>query len=572
MAEINDVQLSILRTKLGADVPEWFARLDALNAQERYQVVLQQSADLSVDDAFIKALVVTCGIHILSVQKQQAFRRAYPHFICRDPNAIATPDQFAEVQHALAEEGVNSPIRLLRVSPTQAFMLGHSLGSGFFGHVHQAQECRLIDGQWQVYSPTMALKIYKKSWGVVFNLQADAKNEKNAFEKLYPRGSTGVDCEIVKTNDGTLAYTMPLLGNNSLENVLTDRELSFEKRLQLAIAICQQTQRLHQKEHLHGDIKTANIVVTESDDDVAKPRLIDLGISRHFGLGGRFGDPRYQPADALLSPLFGCFSRAQTDVYALGKVLKELLLIDPYCAAKSKHDWEAHASHNIVARLLQQMLDRRANRRIALSDVIDYLQNVAAKITELTQKIFEQSEEFIAGLETKDDGQQYASVAHRSAIDLMKLRVSMEKRQGSLNGALRMTQFIRSTCTNYQINEQLQVNTRVKKDLFYNHVALELEKLVKSLECKLRWFKTGARHYVNLQSKRDWINVVIARLKQGTDVGNDDNHRQNVSNLLARYGILNRHRRGREQKNVRTSTQKACDQIVDRTYQRVFLA
>lgn len=155
-----------------------------------------------------------------------------------------------------------------------------------------------------------------------------------------------------KTESGKTKYffLMPLLGEMSLEQLLTSRQNKFRtlrkdsklNQLEIAIECVDQVEQLHNGRltgtpTLHGDIKPGNFTITEN-----AIHLVDFGFSKTIQSKtdkkpGTHGTPYYIAPETGSTRkeyfLFGapCFVAsadsyisAYSDIYSLGKTLKEL--------------------------------------------------------------------------------------------------------------------------------------------------------------------------------------------------------------------------------------------------------
>ena len=106
-----------------------------------------------------------------------------------------------------------------------------------------------------------------------------------------------------------------------LWSVLSEKscyDLNVTERLNLAIDICEEVKKFHEKEIIHRDIKPSNIMIDAS----GKVKLVDFGIGKPAEyLTGSHGTPGF-----LAPEQFACYKQTQkVDIWALGKVIALIL-------------------------------------------------------------------------------------------------------------------------------------------------------------------------------------------------------------------------------------------------------
>src|SRR4029077_4627590 len=111
--------------------------------------------------------------------------------------------------------------------------------------------------------------------------------------------------------------------------------LTTEDRLLLFLQGCQAVQHPPQKGVIHRDIKPSNILVTQSQEGIATPMVIDFGVAKattdqrltdktvFTAFQSLIGTPaNMSPEQAMLSSVD---VDTRTDIYSLGVLLYELL-------------------------------------------------------------------------------------------------------------------------------------------------------------------------------------------------------------------------------------------------------
>ena len=112
------------------------------------------------------------------------------------------------------------------------------------------------------------------------------------------------------------------------------KRFTTRQRLGLFPQVCDAVQHAHQKGIIHRDLKPTNILVAETADGQAIPKVIDFGVAKatqhrltdrtlFTERGQMVGTPEYMsPEQAEMS---GLDVDTRADVYSLGVVLYELL-------------------------------------------------------------------------------------------------------------------------------------------------------------------------------------------------------------------------------------------------------
>lgn len=211
----------------------------------------------------------------------------------------------------VADENVQvGPYRIIR-----------RLGAGGMGVVYLANRA---DGQ---FEQKVALKLIKKgmdSEQIVRRFLA----ERQILARLqHPNIARLLDGGI--SEDGRPYFAMEYVEGTPLTNYCNTKKLSIKKRLAIFGSVCDAVQHAHRNLIVHRDLKPGNILVTED----GRIKLLDFGIARV--LEDQDASPQTLLTEAgmrVLTPEYaapeqvnGGTITTQTDVYALGVVLYELL-------------------------------------------------------------------------------------------------------------------------------------------------------------------------------------------------------------------------------------------------------
>jgi serine/threonine protein kinase len=129
-----------------------------------------------------------------------------------------------------------------------------------------------------------------------------------------------------ESGDGRPWLAMEWIEGRPIDAWSAEPGRTLEQRLAIMADAAAAVQHLHERGIVHGDLKPANILVTERDGR-SVVKVIDLGLARVAG-GGDDGVLRGTPAYIApeLFDLGGATPDERSDVYALGVVLRDVLL------------------------------------------------------------------------------------------------------------------------------------------------------------------------------------------------------------------------------------------------------
>jgi Tol biopolymer transport system component len=126
------------------------------------------------------------------------------------------------------------------------------------------------------------------------------------------------------TEDGLPYLVMELVEGRSLDAFCRETTIDFQARLALFMQVLRAVAHAHKSAVIHRDLKPGNILVT-ADGQV---KLLDFGISKLFEADSTITatmERRFTPAYASPEQIRGDRTGPETDVYALGVILYELV-------------------------------------------------------------------------------------------------------------------------------------------------------------------------------------------------------------------------------------------------------
>ncbi len=223
----------------------------------------------------------------------------------RDLAEVAQEVLGAEAEPALPFQQIG-PYRILRV-----------LGEGGMGVVYLAERGDI--------GSLVAIKLLRDAWLSPARRERFSSEQRTLAHLNHPSIARLYDAGAL--DDGTPWFAMEYVDGLPLTNYCSEHECSINERLKLVRAVCEAVQYAHQQAVIHRDLKPSNILV-KSDGN---PRLLDFGIAKQLeDLDATADQTRTSlrlmtPAYAAPEQIRGDRVGVQTDVYALGAVLYQLL-------------------------------------------------------------------------------------------------------------------------------------------------------------------------------------------------------------------------------------------------------
>jgi serine/threonine-protein kinase len=214
------------------------------------------------------------------------------------------------------------------------------LGEGGMGTVYLAAREDL--------GSLVAIKVLRDAWMSPARRDRFRSEQQTLARLNHPSIARLYDADTLP--DGTPWFAMEYVEGLPLNEYCRTRSASIDERLRLFRSVCDAVDYAHRHAIIHRDLKPSNILV-KSDGSV---RLLDFGIAKQL-------DPSDTPQDytrtglRLMTPAYaspeqirGEQSGIQTDVYALGVTLYELL------AGRAPFDSAGRSSGEFERLILEQ--------------------------------------------------------------------------------------------------------------------------------------------------------------------------------------------------------------------------
>ena len=229
-----------------------------------------------------------------------------------------------EPRDTRAADEVGDPLSDTLPRPLGAYVLHELLGRGGFGTVYRAEQQAPI-------RRTVAVKILNPGMDSR-EILARFAAEREALNRMDHPGIARL-LDAGTTVRGLPYFVMELVDGETLIAWSRRRALSVEQRVALFLLVCDAMQHAHQKQVLHRDLSSNNVLITETDAG-PQPKIIDFGIAKSLAdplleggaqtfQGSLMGTPEFMSPEQAAGRVADVDTRA--DVYALGVQLYELL-------------------------------------------------------------------------------------------------------------------------------------------------------------------------------------------------------------------------------------------------------
>ncbi|MEE8519636.1 MAG: protein kinase, partial [Dehalococcoidia bacterium] len=212
------------------------------------------------------------------------------------------------------------PVERLNAALEGRYAIERELGEGGMATVYLAEDIK--------HNRKVALKVLKPELAAIVGaerflteIQVTANLQHPHILPLHDSGEA----------DSFLFYVMPYVEGESLrERLDRENQLPVDEAVKIATDLAEALDYAHRNKVIHRDIKPANILMHEG-----RPLIADFGIALAVGAAGgarltetglSVGTPYYMsPEQATGDQMVG----PQTDTYALGSVLYEMLVGEP---------------------------------------------------------------------------------------------------------------------------------------------------------------------------------------------------------------------------------------------------
>jgi serine/threonine protein kinase len=188
------------------------------------------------------------------------------------------------------------------------------IGSGGMGIVYKAEDTQL--------KRTVALKFLPPE----FTRDKEAKkrfiHEAQAAAALEHPNICNIH-EIEETPEGQMFIVMAIYEGETLKEMVTDTPLPVDKAIDITLQIAEGLDKAHQKDIVHRDIKSANIIITK--DGI--PKILDFGLAKLRGQTKLTKESTTLGTVAYMSPeqTIGEKVDERTDIWSLGVVFYEMI-------------------------------------------------------------------------------------------------------------------------------------------------------------------------------------------------------------------------------------------------------
>jgi serine/threonine protein kinase/Flp pilus assembly protein TadD len=144
-----------------------------------------------------------------------------------------------------------------------------------------------------------------------------------ATEVSHPNICKIYEIHTTESPEGPLEFfTMELLEGPTLSRRIEEGPLPPKEAEAIAIGLCAGLAEAHRRDIIHGDLKSANVILTKNADGTSRAVITDFGLARAASTSSATGGTPGYMAPELYT---GAPITVASDIYALGVILHELI-------------------------------------------------------------------------------------------------------------------------------------------------------------------------------------------------------------------------------------------------------
>ncbi|MBC3916865.1 protein kinase [Undibacterium sp. CY18W] len=187
------------------------------------------------------------------------------------------------------------------------------LGEGGFGQVHEAWDTKLCRPV--AIKQLKALEGMAQPASLIKEARLAASLKHPAFVKVFA----------IEEEDNSQSIVMELVPGHTLKQLLQQEKVSEQQAINIINQVAEAMQEAHASGLIHGDLKPSNLMV-EPDGRV---RILDFGLASQADVQATTSLSQVDPQGtiAYMAPerMMGAAANAQSDIYALGVILYEII-------------------------------------------------------------------------------------------------------------------------------------------------------------------------------------------------------------------------------------------------------
>ncbi len=193
------------------------------------------------------------------------------------------------------------------------FRVVRTVGQGGMGIVYEAMDEKL--------DRAVAIKCAKAG----FRRQLPPE-VRNAREVTHPNVCKIFEIHTAPTPKGPLDFVvMEFLEGETLADRLSRGPVAPAEAQEIAVQLCEGLAEAHRKQVVHGDLKTANVILSRPAAGGIRAVITDFGLARSVDVAQMHSGPIVGTPDYMSPELLrGGKATVSSDVYALGVILYEL--------------------------------------------------------------------------------------------------------------------------------------------------------------------------------------------------------------------------------------------------------